>query len=496
PEQYIKYFDLDGVDEVDLEMIGLLPPEQPLTQSIPRFLSNCIHEPYFLQVSYDDDKGAGWPAMDVPVTVPSPSGQTHGTTLRRDEVVGVNLAVGVPPLLIKRIFPVADEIRVHQNMKPNPDLIERHDDDVDGLDVVWSPDACPVRLFSADHEASMGLDPGDIYEVTPGGPIRVVDAQKHLGLAQGTDVDAFEFTWLPLPLVAGEYLALVFSVNDDDPLTANVNESGGLNPNMIYYSFLNGTNAPLLTRPLEDDIDAISISPKCLGDTIGQAKKLPIGSQVVLSGKVVTSNMMNRPDFRMFYIEEEDRSSGIGVSPVMDTPPDVNVGDLVCLFGTTFLNQGTELIFLAEEATSDGLTEFLVAPGMMNRSTGGERFGEQPGVCNDALSNPRLWSTAMNNVGSLVKTFGRVTSVMPTLKVIWINDGTDLKDGTFSPSGDGNIGVAVLLPPSMTGPPSVGSFLSVTGEMLAVPGGTIGDIYGIRLLVPRDSADIVDLLAP
>lgn len=495
PEQYMKYFDLDGVDEVDVDLVGMLPPGDPISQPIARFLSNCIHEPFFVQISYDDDTALGWPGNDVPVTAASPVGQTYGKSANRDEVIGLNLGGGPAPLAIKRIFPLADEVRVHQNMQRNPDVSEQQDDDVDALDVVWSPDACPVWLFSSDREANKGLDPGDIYQATAGGPTPVVDGQMHLGLPQGTDVDAFEFAFLAHPLMSGEYLVVLFSVDDDDPLTPNLNESGGLLPNMIYYSYLNGAHAPLLTRPLDDDVDAISISPKCLGDRIGLAKQLPVGSVVALGEKVVTGDLMNREEFGMFYIEEEDRSSGIGVAPMMDPVPDADVGDCVCVIGTTVLNQGTELIFQAEEMTIDGETEFLVAPGMMNRSTGGAAFGEQPGLCDDVLSSPRKWSYSMNNVGSLVRTFGKVTSVKPTAPgLFWINDGSDLRDGTYIASAVPNVGICVL-PPPLGIIPAIGSFVSVTGEMLAVPGGPSGSICPVRLLVPRDAADI-QVLAP
>jgi len=52
-------------------------------------------------------------------------------------------------------------------------------------------------------------------------------------------------------------LALLFSVDDDDWLVWD-DESGGLDPNMIYYSYLTGTSWPLLSNSLEGDIDAIA----------------------------------------------------------------------------------------------------------------------------------------------------------------------------------------------------------------------------------------------
>jgi hypothetical protein len=140
---------------------------------------------------------------------------------------------------------------------PNPDMIEDDDDDVDSLDIVFSEEECPYWYFSADHEAHLGLDPGGIYQVTPWGPIQVID-EIHLGISEDTDIDAFEFSFVASPMdPAMVSLALLYSVDEDDPLTPGVDESGGLNPNVIYVSYLTGFSLPL-TDPLPDDVDALT----------------------------------------------------------------------------------------------------------------------------------------------------------------------------------------------------------------------------------------------
>ena len=283
-EWYSEFFDLDGHDQLDISLIDLIPPHPTHYQPIPKFPSHCIFEPIFLMVSFDDDMGPGWmapPMGDVPVTAPSPAGvSSYGTTGARDEIVGVDLAPGMPaPVPVLGTYPIADEITVHQSMAPNPDGIEEQDDDVDSLDVVENEDTCPFWFFSPDHEATfrdpqtgIPLDPGGIYEVTaPGFPVQVIDEMIHLGIPEETDIDAFEFTWL-IHEEYGPVLGLLFSVDDDDPLTGP-NESGGLNPNMIYYSFLDGISRPF-TEPLWDDIDALTIwrnpihpEPQCPQET-------------------------------------------------------------------------------------------------------------------------------------------------------------------------------------------------------------------------------------
>lgn len=260
-EYYPMYFDLDGHDQIDLNLEEFFLPGGTIPPLIPRLNSACIHDPRHLLVSFDDDQAPGWIAFDVPVTVPSPIGMIYGTTPGQDEVVGVNLmSAGLPPLQsVCMTFPFVDEIGVHQSLMANPDPGNPEDDDVDSLDAVPNKDACPFYYFTADHEATGGLDPGHIYLAMNPGAMKVIDKMIHLGLPPDTDIDGFEFVWLEYPQMPGnQFLAIIFSVDDDDPITPNANESGGLDPRMIYYSFFQGWSAPLLQQPLADDIDAIT----------------------------------------------------------------------------------------------------------------------------------------------------------------------------------------------------------------------------------------------
>jgi hypothetical protein len=278
-QQYVEYFDLDGHDQLGLPLwqFGLVgePIDEPIEVSGP---TPCLHEPRFLAISFDDDQAPGWPAGDVPVTVPSPAGvSSYGTSAANDEVQGIHLAGPGLPAGIAVQYGLADEITVHMSLRPTPDGGEERDDDVDSLDVVFSPDECPFWYFSPDHEGT-GFDPatglpldfGDIYIRVPGGPLlKIVDQVANLGLPERTDVDAFEFTVLP---IQGRFLlALLFSVDEDDPLTP-WDESGGRNPAMIYVSLLTGSHTQALEEPLADDVDAIALWREplaevfCLGD--------------------------------------------------------------------------------------------------------------------------------------------------------------------------------------------------------------------------------------
>ncbi|HSW45751.1 MAG TPA: hypothetical protein VLM89_09280 [Phycisphaerae bacterium] len=262
---YPLYFDLDGHDQTDQPIEQFIEPGGTMPQPIPRFPSACIHEARFLLVSFDDDMAPGWisPLIDVPVIAFSPAGVIYGTTAGRDEVVGVDTVIQAPPPLpVIRQYPFLDEIGLHQSLAPNPDWGNPKDDDCDSLDAVRSEAACPLWYFTADQEANFGLDPGHIYRATGGviPPQLVVNKVIHLGLSPDTDIDAFEFVWLhgPAGPMPGQYLGILFSVDDDDPVTVGVDESGGLNPNMIYASYCTGFSFPFLTQPLQGDVDAIT----------------------------------------------------------------------------------------------------------------------------------------------------------------------------------------------------------------------------------------------
>ncbi|MGD8454113.1 MAG: GEVED domain-containing protein [Phycisphaerae bacterium] len=269
PEMYHEYFDLDGHDQLDIDLFEyqIIPPE-PNGEPIPEFLSTCIYSPEHLMISMDDDMAPGWPPADVPVTVPSPAGvSSYGTAVGRDEIIGVDMLPvgGPPPWPLQTIYPIADEMTVHASLAPNPNMgDERQDDDVDSLDIVRSEDQCPYWYFSPDHEANLGLDPGGIYQVTPWGAMQIID-EMHLGIPEETDVDAFEFTFLEMPGAGGRFLAVLFSVDENDPLTPG-DESGGWDPRVVYVSFLTGTPPFMFTDPLEDDIDALTIWPESLNE--------------------------------------------------------------------------------------------------------------------------------------------------------------------------------------------------------------------------------------
>jgi len=269
------YFDLDDTDRTDFNVGAFVDPILPGLAPINAFNSACVWEATNLIWSYDDDEAAHFVglagpfgACTVPVTSLSPIlFQTWGQTTDDDEVLSGIVIPGALPTTLGAQWGVASETQLHPNLGPNPDLGQADDDDVDGLDVVGDVLAdgsvidCPFWYFSADHEAisPLLLDPGDIYLVTAAGPVLAVDDVVHLGIADSCDVDAFEFAFTPDPGGnPGLVLAVLFSVDDDDPQTP-LDESGGLDPAMVYVSTFQGFSVPFLTAPLDDDIDALSV---------------------------------------------------------------------------------------------------------------------------------------------------------------------------------------------------------------------------------------------
>lgn len=297
-ECFFEFFDLDAHDQLDVDLRQWIPRDNPLDaplqygQLFPDGQAHCIFEVKHVLISYDDDKAANWAFADVPVIASSAAGvSSYGTTNARDEIIGWDLTPMAGFYSISNVYGAASENEVHPDLRPNPDNGDEEDDDVDSLDIVRNdnpdePDGpielCPYWAFSADHEAvsPAGLDPGGIYLKSllgAGAPAKIIDESIHLGLSEETDIDAFEFGWLPNPETGDLLLALIFSVDNDDPFTP-IDESGGKNPRMIYASFMTGFSFELLSPndpALMDDIDALAlwgeslqppVSCRCPGD--------------------------------------------------------------------------------------------------------------------------------------------------------------------------------------------------------------------------------------
>jgi hypothetical protein len=252
---YACNFDLDAEDQLAVEVFQ---PTMPVA-AVPG--GGVYIEPTQIDFSYEDDGPLGWAVTgDVPTTaLPD-----HGSAAASDEVMIDVGPFGVwsPPT----VTPVRSEFDLGLATAPAPTA---DDEDVDALDkeehqyFYWSP----------DHEANMGLDPGDIFMTdlfwAGANQFLALDDVNNIGLTQGlhdtADVDAWEFcAVMPATYtnlfgggVGGPTLIGLFSVDSDDLDTPGIDESGGLNPNQIYATNLIGQFVPLAVYA--EDVDALTV---------------------------------------------------------------------------------------------------------------------------------------------------------------------------------------------------------------------------------------------
>lgn len=326
----------------------------------------------------------------------------------------------------------------------------------------------------------------------------------------GTDNGALTFALAPAPIVpAGLTVPLVISytMNPAAPVgsTYRFDVTGATGTGQTSGS---SVTVNLTPNPIPSATKTVGPDPI----SIGQAKKLPIGTQFLLNDKITTANF--QAQMGLFYIEEEDRSSGIGID-VGTTSYPVSIWDRVAVLGTCALMNGTELVVVPQYAAiTPGMPPLLGSPrfpvGMNNKWTGGGLFGGQPAVYDNAGPLGSSSSVGLSNVGMLITTWGEVTyhegsfpwrpfplppfnPPIPFSNMFWINDGTyNLMDGFQKADGTPTVGVGcwVWLPSAV---PNVGEYWGVTGILRAIPSpiGWPGFAEPVRLLVPRTSADLV-----
>ena len=240
--------------------------------------------------------------------------------------------------------------------------------------------------------------------------------------------------------------------------------------------------------------------------SIGAAKKLPMGQQFLLVDKIVTADLQT--NMGLVYIEEPDRSAGIGIDTSLAPPGPVNIWDRASVLGTCVLLNGAELVVSPQAImVKPGMAPPMGSPrfavGMNNKWTGGGDFGGQPAVYDDAWTSTK--SAGLSNVGMLVTTWGEVTYhqvLFPFMPMVppmgpgdafWINDGTNLRDGYMIPTGGRTLGIACWVPSLYPGLPSPGEYWGITGILRAIPTQFLipGMLEPVRLLVPRIPADMI-----
>lgn len=199
-------------------------------------------------------------------------------------------------------------------------------------------------------------------------------------------------------------------------------------------------------------------------DSIGGLKELADGSYVSVSGKIAASGAADYNGY--FYIQEPDRSSGIRVAMNLASIPPVARGSVLNVIGTLGTTQDGERQIAGSVVVIAGVTTPPVALGMNNRTVGGPTAGHPP------LGQQGITGVVggVNNMGLLVKTWGRVISFGKGFIVI--------DDGSSTPVRVSTEQLASV--------PGVGTYIIVIGAS------SLQEVGGNRerLVLPRNSGDI------
>lgn len=179
---------------------------------------------------------------------------------------------------------------------------------------------------------------------------------------------------------------------------------------------------------------------------LAEGKLLPNSSAVQLVSKAVTY-----AESGLFYIENDLRTIGIMVKR---NGHGLSKGMRADVTGTLETNADGEKYVWASSATHNG--DGSIDPYLMpHRSLGGGVW--QYSLSSGAGQAGVTGGVGLNNIGLLIRVFGKVTQIGPDY--LYINDGSNLRDGTIT-DGVENLGVRVICDPTGY---NRGDFLVVTG---------------------------------
>ncbi len=157
------------------------------------------------------------------------------------------------------------------------------------------------------------------------------------------------------------------------------------------------------------------LSPAVILQSTAQVKNQTAGSRVAVLGKVVTATGNG-----FFYLEEPDRSSGIRVA----SNAQVQVGQTASISGLVGY-AGLEMQINATAVNIGGFTTVPEPFSLSIKNLGGGKFGNQYGVHG---------GVGLNNIGLLVRVFGKVTATGPNYLIL--NDGSGYEAKIFTPYGN------------------------------------------------------------
>ena len=317
----------------------------------------------------------------------------------------------------------------------------------------------------------------------------------------GDWADAGEKIFNSVPLVAGTN-SLVFTLPD---------VPGGYSTFARFRYSKDGGLSYGGTAPIGEVEDyMVRVEPRAEAVSKGSAKLLPRGSRVVFVKNIVTANFGQLS----WFLEEPDRSAGIGIFRPDGTTAPYMPGDVVTCYGITIM-QNCELV--VQEILSWRETADTIAPlGQNNKSSGGGPIYQtpppvgvvnQPGMMDIVSGDPSgiapVAAVGCNNIGSLVRLWGRCTFVeeipnppfLPIQAHFWIDDGSNLRDGSEDKSipPERIKGIKVRVPATGLSQRIVqGAYYGVTGVLRTVPGrvGPGIPMECVRYLWPRSEQDI------
>lgn len=224
-------------------------------------------------------------------------------------------------------------------------------------------------------------------------------------------------------------------------------------PWRLNAALLSPVAAPVGLRSLEalgGEFQPLAASPPV--GKIGTAKQEADEETVEIAEKVVSRILASG----VYYVQEPDRASGIRIEQA--NPPPLDEGDILTIEGEIGTTASGERFISPTSITVDDSGDPPEPLRMVNKFVTGGEWGYDPetGAGQLGIGNPG-WT---NNVGLLVRSWGRVTAVDEANECFYMDDGCELNDGS------GLIGLRVSWDEpgqSTVTPPDEGAYVSVVG---------------------------------
>jgi photosystem II stability/assembly factor-like uncharacterized protein len=164
--------------------------------------------------------------------------------------------------------------------------------------------------------------------------------------------------------------------------------------------------------------------------SVHQARQLPSGSAVQLEGKAVTARFDG-----YFYVQDLDRTPGVRIV----WSQSVSQGQMVDVYGT-LRTTGGEREVVVISGSAHAMAPVQPWPHALNlRTMGGGPSGPVPGIAG---------AGGLNNVGLLIRAFGKTSDKNPANQEFYLDDGSGFKVRVYAPG--------LQLPEN-------GSYVTVTG---------------------------------